>query len=294
MNEPTVANHKALYLTDADKAIATKVVATITKIVQVDTIFVLGKKENTAHNIFMEPCAANAHTSAFWLLVLITGDDKRHKIYQDEIEQKCNHFHAVSCIVMQTSTFVRWLSAKDPFALTLLLNAPLIYNTNPELIEWGKNIIEENIPAAKKTGFQKCFNLLNEYIAGAALFTVRKHYKLALFMYHQATELLLTAFIKSQTGLELHIHNINHLNQYLSFLAPGIAADFWGATQKEQEAFRLLQKSYCSARYDADFEVGYAQLEIVRQKVSRAIQELKEISSLIFKEAGRFPRLNIV
>ncbi|MCF3107551.1 HEPN domain-containing protein [Niabella sp. CC-SYL272] len=294
MNEETVANHKALYLTDVDKAIATKVVASITKIVQVDTIFVLGKKVNTAQNIFMPECGTGARTSAFWLLTLITGDDKRHKMYQDEIEQKCNSSTEVSCIVMQTSTFVRWFNEKDSFALTVLSNAPFICNTNPELEEWKKETVVGIIPATDKKAFQKCFDLCNEYLAGAELFTVRKQYRLALFMYHLATELLLTAFIKSQTGLELHIHNINHLNQYLSFLAPGIAADFWGATQKEQEAFRLLQKSYCSARYDADFEVGYAQLEIVRQKVSRAIQELKEISSLIFKEAGRFPRLNIV
>lgn len=166
MKEETVANHKALYLTEEDKAIATKVVATITKIVQVDTIFVLGKKEDTAHNIFIEPCAAGAHTSAFWLLVLITGDDKRHKMYQDEIEQKCNHFHAVSSIVIQTSTFVHWLSAKDSFGLTVLLNAPFIYNTNPELEEWSKDIIAESIPEKIKSGFPKCFNLLMNTLPG--------------------------------------------------------------------------------------------------------------------------------
>ncbi|MBZ4190547.1 HEPN domain-containing protein [Niabella beijingensis] len=163
---------------------------------------------------------------------------------------------------------------KELFGLTVLLNAPVIYNTNPELIEWGRDITEENIPEMGKATFQKCFNLFNEYIAGAELFTVRKQYKLALFMYHQATELLLTAFIKTQTGLELHIHNINHLNQYLSFLAPGIAADFWGVTQKEKEAFRLLQKSYCSARYDECFIITYQQLEIVQQKLNKITKAL--------------------
>ncbi|ULT41560.1 hypothetical protein KRR40_44315 [Niabella defluvii] len=44
MKEQTVANPTALYLTEADKAIATKVVDTITPITQVNTIFVLGKK----------------------------------------------------------------------------------------------------------------------------------------------------------------------------------------------------------------------------------------------------------
>ncbi|MCH5687302.1 hypothetical protein LWM68_25400 [Niabella sp. W65] len=43
MKEQTVANPTALYLTEADKAIATKVVDTITPITQVNTIFVLGK-----------------------------------------------------------------------------------------------------------------------------------------------------------------------------------------------------------------------------------------------------------
>ncbi len=117
------------------------------------------------------------------------------------------------------------------------------------------------------TGFQKSITLFNEYMAGAQLFTVRKYYKLALFMYHQATELVLTVFIKSQTGLQLHIHNISHLNQYLSFLTPGLAAGFGGVSQKEKDAFRLLQKSYGAARYDEGFEVGFKELEIVREKL---------------------------
>ena len=264
---PTVANPKALYLTEEDKAVAAKVVATINKIVPADTIFVLGKKVNTAQNIFATECAASGHTTAFWLLILITGDDKRHKMYQDEIEQKCNLYHPVCCIVMQTSTFVRWFNEEDPFALTVLSGTPSIYNTNPELEEWGRDIVMENVPETNKNAFQKCFDLFDEYIAGAELFTLRKYYRLAIFMYHQATELLITAFIKSQTGLELHIHNINYLNHYLSFLIPEVAENFGGETLVEQDAFRLLQKSYCSARYDECFAVKYQQLEIIRQKI---------------------------
>ncbi|WP_114788834.1 hypothetical protein U0035_04395 [Niabella yanshanensis] len=112
MKELTVANHQALYLTEADKAITTKVVDTINTITQVDTIFVLGKKLNTAQNIFAPPGVSAARTSAFWLLVLITGDDKRHKTYQEEMEQHCGRYHTVSCLVMQTSSFVRWLQAR--------------------------------------------------------------------------------------------------------------------------------------------------------------------------------------
>ena len=275
MKEQTVANPAALYLTEADKAIAAKVVDTITQITQVNTIFVLGKKLNTAQNIFTEPGASAAHTSAFWLLVLITGDDKRLKMYQEAMEQNCSRYHTVSCMVMQTSSFVRELHEKSAFAIKVVLNAPVIYNTHPQLEEWRKDIIVESMPPTEKTGFQKCVTLFNEYMAGAQLFTVRKHYKLALFMYHQATELVLTAFIQSQTGLQLRIHNIHHLNDYLSFLTPRIAAGFGGIAQKEKDAFRLLQKSYGAARYEEGFEVGFKELEIVQEKVSALISWLR-------------------
>ncbi|WP_460686163.1 HEPN domain-containing protein [Niabella aquatica] len=285
---PTVANPKALYLTAEDKAIATKVVATINKIVQADTIFVLGKKVTTAQNIFTTACAASGHTTAFWLLILITGDDKRHKMYQDEMEQKCSLYHTVCCIVMQTHTFVRWFNEANPFALTVIYNAPFIYNTNPELEQWGRSVVVKSVPETNKNSFQKCFDLFNEYIAGAELFTVRKQYQLALFMYHQATELLLTAYIKSQTGLELHIHNINYLNHYLSFLIPGVAENFGGTTLVEQEAFRLLQKSYCAARYDDCFAVKHQQLEIVRQKILELMQTLRRtFESHLFTKSSK-------
>lgn len=275
MKEPTVANPKALYLTEADKAITTKVVDTITPITQVNTIFVLGKKLNTAQNIFTEPGASAAYTSAFWLLVLITGDDKRLKMYQEAMEQNCSRYHTVSCMVMQTSSFIRELHEKNAFAVTVVLNAPVIYNTHPQPEQWRKDVLVESASPTGQTGFQKCMTLFNEYMAGAQLFTVRKHYKLALFMYHQATELVLTAFIKSQTGLQLRIHNIHHLNQYLSFLTPRVATVFGGISQKEKDTFRLLQKSYCAARYEEGFEVGFKELEIVREKLLALISLLR-------------------
>ncbi|MCH5687301.1 HEPN domain-containing protein [Niabella sp. W65] len=192
------------------------------------------------------------------------------------MEQNCSRHHTVSCMVMQTSSFIRELHEKNAFAVTVVLNAPVIYNTNPQLEQWRKDVLAESTPPTGQAGFQKCITLFNEYMAGAQLFTVRKHYKLALFMYHQATELVLTAFIKAQTGLQLRIHNIHHLNQYLSFLAPQVAAGFfWGITQKEKDTFRLLQKSYCAARYEEGFEVEFKELEIVRENLSRLITWLR-------------------
>ncbi|MCH5721248.1 hypothetical protein [Niabella hibiscisoli] len=61
------------------------------------------------------------------------------------------------------------------------------------------------------------------------------------------------------------------LLKYLGFLTPRVAAGFGVIAQKEKDAFRLLQKSYCAARYDEGFEVGFKELEIVREKLSALI-----------------------
>ncbi len=277
MNEElTVANDKVPYLHEKDKAITAKVVATINKIVQADTIFVMGRKENVAYNIFTDKHAASGQISALWVLILITGNNKYHKVFQDEIEKKCIDAIPVNCIVMQTITFQHWLNENSPFAVTVLLKAPVIYNINPKLEALrNQHTTNKDILKVDKNVFKKCIDFFQEYIAGAELYTARKHYRLGLFMYHQATELLVTAFVKSQTGLELHIHNINHLNNYLSFLVPGIAEDFFGKSELEQESFRLLQKSYCAARYDTGFSVKYKQLEITRQKLTQLLEALK-------------------
>jgi HEPN domain-containing protein len=267
------------YAITAEDTITKKLVTDITKIVNTDTIFLLGKKINSGTHIFTHQIA-NVQTVAYWLLILITGDEKRHKMFQEEIEQKCNAGIAVSCIVAQTSTFQRWINEASPFAFSVVQKKQSIYNTNLQLESWYNEIINKEIPKIETNLFQKCFDLFNEYIAGAGLFTIRKYYRLALFMYHQATELLLIAFIKSKTGLVLHTHNINHLNSYLSFLFPDIARDFWGTTHREQDAFRLLQKSYCSSRYDECFNVKYKHLEIVQQKVNGLIQSLKIQASI--------------
>jgi len=73
----------------------------------------------------------------------------------------------------------------------------------------------------------------------------------------------------------LYIYNISHLNQYLSFLTPRVAAVIGGTAQKEKDVFRLLQKSYCAARYDEGFEVGFRELEVVREKLFALISLLR-------------------
>ncbi|MGE9310337.1 hypothetical protein ACLOAU_01720 [Niabella sp. CJ426] len=61
---------------------------------------------------------------------------------------------------------------------------------------------------------------------------------------------------------------------HLFFLIPGVAEGFCGVSKKEQEAFHLLQKSYCSARYDADFLVNYAHVELVQKNLAELMQQL--------------------
>jgi hypothetical protein len=61
---------------------------------------------------------------------------------------------------------------------------------------------------------------------------------------------------------------------HLFFLFPGVAEGFCGVSKKEQAAFHLLQKSYCSARYDADFLVDYAHVEMVQKKLVEVMEHL--------------------
>lgn len=239
----------------------------ILKIGNTEIIFILGSKIIAEHTIsaFAENSVRN-YPSEHWLLILIDDDEKRHKIFQDQIEQKCADIIPVVCILTQFKTFFQRFKNGNRFARKVVEDCSIIYNKNKVVEEW-KSLSGEIEPSSFTVDAPLNPGLFKEYLAGADLYTIRKQYRLAIFMFHQAAELLLTTFIEKQTSLQLHTHNINHLSNYLSFLYPTTAEQFRGTTAFEKECFRLLQKSYTAARYDADFTVSYKHLQIIQIKL---------------------------
>ncbi|MGN7786832.1 hypothetical protein ACTJIJ_20030 [Niabella sp. 22666] len=72
---------------------------------------------------------------------------------------------------MQTNSFVRELYKKNAFAIKVVVNAPVIYNTHPQLEQWRKDVLVESTSPTGQTGFLICVTLVSRvYGRGAALY----------------------------------------------------------------------------------------------------------------------------
>lgn len=129
--------------------------------------------------------------------------------------------------------------------------------------------------------YAKGINKVQEFIAGAELYTVRKQYKMAAFMLHQATEQSLLALLQVTTGLRMNTHNLDRLIRYSSMVSYKLQHIFPQNKDNEKRLFKLLQHAYSDARYNDDYSIHFQEVE----SLTKQVNDLKEEVASLCKEA---------
>lgn len=257
-------------LTESFKSREAKLVALITEAVPVEKIYLLATSlaQQRTESIFMPAAPGCNKVGHYWLLVLVDAACGLSDYYvQDKIENNCKNFIPVTVIVLHTQQFNTWLTEGHRFACTVLKAAVLLHDsTNIPLLM--PNAINE---AANKTTRQSyctqgC-NKVNEFMAGAELYRLRKQNKMAAFMLHQATEQALHTIFKLATGLHINTHNIDKLLRYCSMLNYSIPTIFPQEGTTNERLLTLLQKAYIDTRYKDDFTITGDELLVLLERV---------------------------
>jgi HEPN domain-containing protein len=114
---------------------------------------------------------------------------------------------------------------------------------------------------------------MQEFIAGADLYYIRKQYPMAAFMLHQATEQALRAMLIINTGLRINTHNIERLIRYCSMFSHKLPDIFNKGTLESKRLFELLQSAYIQSRYSTNYHVTPSDIIQLTQKI-RTLQQL--------------------
>lgn len=264
-----------------------KLVSLIREVVQPDKIYLLGASlyRRRSESIFCQTAPSSQHVADYYLLILINHPDKKTlPQLQDQIEQHCGTVIPVTIILLETSLFNDWLATGHLFARLVFPSAISVFE--------GDNLslspIGEYNPATEQKALEKRFrdglSKSQEFLAGAELFTLRKQYRLAAFMLHQAAEQTLGTLIKIGTGYHYCTHNIERLTRYAGLVSCRIQDVFTKKTDKEKRLFTILQKAYIESRYSEDYSVGLTDLAELSEKV-RIIQDiLVESGKTIFSK----------
>ncbi|NOT91974.1 HEPN domain-containing protein [Ferruginibacter sp.] len=248
----------------------------ILKIDTVECIYMLGSSlsQRRTETIFLTDAPSCRSVGHYYLLVLVNKDAKySHNDLQDRIENTCRSFIPVTSIVLSVEQFTNWLLEGHRFAYTIQKIAVLLYNGSNISFPFSTSSDNSTSVLADEEKWTAQYNIVNEFIAGAELYLIRKQNNMAMFMLHQAAEQSLRLLLKIGTGLHINTHNIDKLIRYCSMAYYKIEEIFPRNNEKNERLFLLLQKAYIHARYKDDFKIKVDDILVIKERVKN-IQHL--------------------
>jgi uncharacterized protein len=244
----------------------------------IEKLFLLGSTvmQRRTQTIFHSNQPTCRYTGHYYVLVLVsnTGDHSLNNI-RDTIEARSQQWIPTTAIVLAIETFTGWLNEGNPFARWVVQQATLMYNANDHVLPQPGTHDETKLEAENKKLLNETKQKVQSFLAGAELYRIRKEYKLAAFMLHQAAEQQLRTMLIIKTGLCINTHNIERLIRYNCMWCDKLLEIFPKNNQRSQRLFTLLQKAYVDARYNPGYTITLDELEALEQKIKHLLHQLK-------------------
>lgn len=219
------------------------------------------------------------------MLVLVKKEERMEKLsqWQDKLENRCASLIATTIIVLHTEQFYDWLWAQHPFAYTVQKLGIQLYSIVTNKQEGRPLSIDaEALKKEQESLYAKGINKMQEFLVGAELYTVRKQYKLAAFMLHQAAERSLLTLIQVTTGLYANTHNLDRLIRYGSMVSFKLPHLFPQNKDSEKRLFKLLQQAYSDARYKEDYSIHFQEVKMLIKQMNALKEEVVNLCKSAF------------
>lgn len=245
-----------------------------------DKIYFLGSTLITrrTESVFMTDAPSCRHVGHYYVLVLVS-DEHNCNTVQDKIENNCRHFIPVTAIVLHTIQFKEWLREEHLFAYKVCTLGAILYSSDETRLVAEAIPVDELIKTENDSVYNEGCNKVNEFLAGADLYRLRKQNKMAAFMLHQAAEHALHTILRIGTGLYVHTHNLDKLIRYCSMVCFHLPEIFPHNNEKNERLFQLLQKAYVGGRYKDDYSISALELMTIADRVKQLQNVMKVYKS---------------
>lgn len=248
----------------------------ILKVAPAVRIFLLGTRsvKYRTVNVFSPELVTDESTDHYYLLVLIQRThEASYKSLHERIESTCHSICPVTAIVLEFEQFNQWLQEGHDFAYQVRTKSTLLFEDLSVSFGDVKEVAPDTIKASKQATRSKGLNLLQEFLAGADLYSIRKQNKMAAFMLHQAAEFALHAILKISIGLCINSHNLDKLIRYCSIANSNVSKVFNRRIENENRLFQLLQRAYIETRYKETYTINNSDLLEITNKIGQ-LQEI--------------------
>lgn len=244
----------------------------------VEKLFLLGSTvmQRRTQSIFHSGQPTCRYTSHYYVLVLVnkTSDHSLNNL-RDIIKTKSQQWIPITAIVLCTETFSNWLTEGHLFAKWVVEQSTQLYDAGNICLPPATPPDEDKLEAEDKKLLQETSQKVKSFLAGAELYRIRKEYKMAIFMLHQAAEQQLRTMLIINTGLRINTHSIERLIRYNCMWCDKLLEVFPPNNERLQRLLALLQKAYIDSRYNTSFTICYHDLETLEKKTNQLISLLQ-------------------
>lgn len=191
-----------------------ELVKRVKAVAPVERLYLLGltTTHRRTETLFSVQSATRNEVTHCYLLALVENDDHHflHNL-QEKLENNLHQLVPATVIVFSISQFSNWLLDGHPFASAVYQKAFQLYQKDDLSLPGPAPINEEAINKEADRLLNQTKTRVQEFLAGAELYTIRIQYKMAVFMLHQAAEQSLRAMLIIHAGLRVNTHSIDRL-----------------------------------------------------------------------------------
>lgn len=234
-------------------------------------IFFLGHAQTYTRTatLFTKCTADKAVTEHYYLLVLIErSSESTLSETQDKLENNLRHFVSSTVMVQYLEEFFHWIEEGHYFANAVIQKATLLYEDDETPIPLPNPPNEDERRKANEELHKQTLIKVESFLSGAELYRLRKEYKFAAFMLHQAAEQSLRAMLMITIGLRVISHNIDKMLRYASMVFCEAAEVFSKERARDKQLLKLLNNAYLDARYrEENYQVSSEEVMVLSEKV---------------------------
>jgi HEPN domain-containing protein len=247
-----------------------EIIKRVTAATAIERLYLLGltTTDKRTETLFSVQSATRKEVVHYYILALVEKEDD-HSLnnLQDKIESALQHFLPITAIVFSDIQFSKWLLEGHPFAASIYEKAFILYQKEDFPFPYPSSLNEEVLKKETEKLFTQTKTKVQEFLAGAELYTIRVQYKMAAFMLHQAAEQALRTMLIIHTGLRINTHSIDRLTRCCSMFCFELQDVFPRRNEKDKRLFQLLQKAYIDTRYKEDYHIKLEELTTLTTQV---------------------------
>ncbi|MGA9768358.1 MAG: HEPN domain-containing protein [Blastocatellia bacterium] len=237
---------------------------------------------NWVEDTYTEGHITYEYKSDFDILVIVKNRQYARRIMTwDKVKSAINNSRTINTwatvIVHDIAEMNKALSRGRYFFTDIKKEGVLLYDSKRYKLEKAQKLSSEERKQIAQEDYRNWSKSAREFLTSFADAFKRRHYNIAAFLLHQATERLYTTTLLVFTHYKAKEHSIKKLGKQVSNLDPRFLPVFPHKTPEERRLFELLEKAYIDARYNRNYKVTKKELEYLAERVKKLQQLTKEI-----------------